>query len=52
MMDYNENRILTTYIWNHYTHLMTDFERQVGSAISARKKAQNSSNPRQAAMLY
>jgi hypothetical protein len=50
-MDYNEDDILTTYIWNHYTHLMTDFERQVGSAIIARTKAEGSSDPRLADML-
>jgi hypothetical protein len=50
-MDYNEDAILTTYVWNHYTHLMSDFERRVGTAIIGRTKAENSSDPRMADML-
>jgi hypothetical protein len=50
-MDYNDDTTLTTYIWDHYQHLMTDFERQVGSATIGRAKADNSSNPQTAAIL-
>jgi hypothetical protein len=50
-MDYNEDDILTTYIWRHYTDLMTDFERQVGHAMIGRAKADSSSNPEMQALL-
>jgi len=50
-MDYNEDAVLTAYIWRHYTNLMTDFERQVGHAISGRAKADNSSNPEMRKLL-
>ena len=50
-MDYDEDDILTAYIWNHYQHLMTDFERLVGKAIIGRAKAEHSSSPQVSAML-
>ena len=50
-MDYNDDTILTAYIWNHYQHLMTDFERKVGSTSIGRTKADNSANPQIAALL-
>jgi hypothetical protein len=50
-MDYNEDAILTAYIWRHYTDLMTDFERHVGHAMIGRAKADNSSNPKMKALL-
>ena len=50
-MDYNEDDKLTAYIWNHYTHLMTDFERRVESAIILRTKVERNSDPRMADML-
>ena len=50
-MDYNETEILTAYIWNHYSHLMTSFERQVSTAIIARAQAEHCSNPHMATML-
>jgi hypothetical protein len=50
-MDYNDDIILTGYIWNHYQHLMTDFERLVGKAIIGRAKAEHSSSPQMATML-
>ena len=50
-MEYDDDDILTMYIWNHYQPLMTDFERLVGKAIIGRAKAEDSTNPQQAAML-
>lgn len=50
-MDYQDHAILTAYIWNHYQHLMTDFERLVGTAIIGRAKAEQSSSPLMIAML-
>ncbi|NTU83269.1 MAG: hypothetical protein HGA45_28515 [Chloroflexales bacterium] len=38
-MNYDESAVLTTYIWNHYQHLMTDLEREAGIAIIGRQKA-------------
>jgi hypothetical protein len=49
--DYDDNAILTAYIWNHYQHLMTDFERLVGKAIIGRAKAEHSTSPEQTAMI-
>jgi hypothetical protein len=49
-MEYDDDGILTMYIWNHYQPLMTDFERLVGKAIIGRQKAAHSSSPQQAAM--
>jgi hypothetical protein len=42
-MEYDDATELTRYIWGHYQSLMTDFERRVGVAISARLKAAPSS---------
>jgi hypothetical protein len=42
--DYDETAVLTHYVWEHYQHLMTDFERRVGAAIIARTKAAASSS--------
>ena len=50
-MEYDDDSILTMYIWNHYQPLMTDFERLVGKAIIGRQKATHCSSPQQAAML-
>lgn len=50
-MEYDDDHILTTYIWNHFQPLMTDFERTVGKAITGREKAERSTSPQQAAML-
>jgi hypothetical protein len=38
-MQYDEEVELTRYIWGHCTHLMTEFERRVGRAATAREKA-------------
>jgi hypothetical protein len=40
-MDYDEDRELTRYVWDYFTHHMTDFERQVGLAIIGRQKVAN-----------
>ena len=37
-MDYDENVVLTRYIWNHYPHLFTDFELHVRRVIDVRTK--------------
>jgi hypothetical protein len=50
-MDYDENSILTRYIWDHYHHLMTELEQQAGSAIIGRLKADDSTNPQTAKKL-
>jgi hypothetical protein len=38
-VDYDEDRELTRYVWDHYQQLMTKFERRVGRAITGRAKA-------------
>ena len=38
--NYDENTILTGYIWHHYAHLMTGFERKVGNEILKLQKAE------------
>jgi hypothetical protein len=40
-MEYDEDRELTQYVWEHFSHRMTDFERRVGRAIRGRQKASN-----------
>jgi hypothetical protein len=40
-MEYDEDRELTRYVWDHFQHRMTDFERRVGLAIIGRQKAVN-----------
>ncbi len=50
-MDYDEEAVLDQYIWNHYQHLMTDFERKVGRAILTRVKADALSEPELANFL-
>jgi hypothetical protein len=37
-MEYDEDRELTRYIWDHYGRLMTEFEWRVGRAIIGRAK--------------
>jgi hypothetical protein len=44
-MEYDDEREFTRYVWDYYQHLMTDLERRVGVAISARVKAAASSSP-------
>ena len=38
-LDYNEDLVLTRYVWVHYERLMSDFERRVGRAVLGRMKA-------------
>lgn len=38
-MEYDEDRELTRYVWDHFSDRMTDFERRVGLAIIGRQKA-------------
>ena len=38
--NYDENAILTSYIWHHYAHLMNGFERKVGNEILKLQKAE------------
>ena len=48
-MEYDEERELTRYVWDYFSHLMTKFERRVGWAIIGRQKVASigadSSNP-------
>lgn len=50
-MDYDEDRELTRYVWNHYERLMTEFERRVGRSIIARWKMERAGTPESAAGL-
>lgn len=50
-MDYDEATVLTTYIWDHYQHLMTGLERETSAAIIGRQKASNTDNPALGQML-
>jgi hypothetical protein len=50
-MDYDDEALLTSYMWNHYQHLMTDFERRVGLAIIGRRKAAAASSLAMSQML-
>ena len=46
-MDYDEDTVLTRYVWDHCQHLMTDFERRIGTAVLIRLKSDvyNDANP-------
>lgn len=50
-MDYDEDRELTRYVWGHFDHFMTEFERRVGRAIMAGQKATMRGSPESAAGL-
>ena len=50
-MQYDERSILLQYIWNHYRHLLTLFERLVETAGVVRQKAQASNSPNYSRML-
>jgi hypothetical protein len=39
---YDEDRVLTNYVWQHYRHLFTEFERRVADRISIEIKTQHS----------
>jgi hypothetical protein len=41
-LSYDEDRVLTVYVWWHYRHLFTEFERKVAFRISVDRKTQNS----------
>jgi hypothetical protein len=38
-VNYDDDRELTKYVWEHWGRLLTEFERRVDRAISARAKA-------------
>jgi hypothetical protein len=50
-VEYDDERVLTDYVWNNYTHLMTDFERLVGLAIVGRAKVAAIPHPDAARVL-
>ena len=47
-MNYNEQQVLTDYVWQNYPELLTDFEHSVGRAIREQTPARKSSSPRPA----
>src|SRR4051794_23551648 len=49
-MEYDEDRELTRYVWDHYARLMTAFESRVGSAVIGRAKAAAARSPEMAAL--
>jgi len=51
-MDYDDELVLTRYVWDNYQRLMTDFERRVGQVIIGRMKAAASSSPEMARTLH
>jgi hypothetical protein len=40
-VEYRDTQVLTDYVWEHFSHLMTEFEQRVGRAILWRQKAAN-----------
>jgi hypothetical protein len=42
-MEYDENKVLTDYIWSHAYEYMTDLEKLSYKAVNARFKAENAS---------
>jgi hypothetical protein len=50
-VDYDEDRELTRYVWDHYQRLFTEFEWRVGRAIHGRTKAAMSTSPEMAGAL-
>jgi hypothetical protein len=50
-VQYDEDRELTTYVWDHYGHLMTEFEGRVRKAISGRMKSANAQSPQMSAAI-
>jgi hypothetical protein len=50
-MVYDEEAELTSYVWSHFEQLMTDFERRVGRAATAREKAGGSQGEAMRRML-
>lgn len=51
MDEYDEDRELTRYVWDHYQRLMTEFECCVGRAIIGRAKAAASESEQMAEAL-
>jgi hypothetical protein len=45
---YDEDRVLTEYIWRNYWHLMTDQERTADKAAAFRTKIDTDASPRMA----
>jgi hypothetical protein len=50
-MDYDEDAVLTKYIWDHYTHLLTDDESHVARAVFAKEKEAVASSPKMASRI-
>jgi hypothetical protein len=48
---YDDESVLTRYVWDNYQPLMTDFERRVGLAIIGRLKAEAATSSPQAREL-
>jgi hypothetical protein len=40
-LSYDEDRVLTSYIWEHYRHLFSDFERKVSDRITFEMKTKH-----------
>jgi hypothetical protein len=48
---YDEGRVLTSYIWHHYRHLFTEFERKVERKITVEMKSKHLSSELRAERL-
>jgi hypothetical protein len=51
-VDYNDDRELTRYVWDHSQRLFTEFEWRLGRAMHGRTKAAVSQSPELAGALY
>jgi hypothetical protein len=51
LVEYEDNRELTRYVWDHYQRFLTEFEWRVGRAIIGRAKAAASRSPQMAEAL-
>jgi len=51
LVEYDEDRELTRYVWDHYQRFLTEFECRVGRAIIGRAKAAASQSPQMAELL-
>lgn len=49
--EYDEDLVLTNYVWDHFRSLMSTFELQVGSAITWREKSARYENPKTVAKM-
>lgn len=45
-MDYDEDQVLTQYIWDNFRYLMTDDEQLAGAVADERTRHTSSSSPR------